>query len=242
MNFKRIFTFGCSFTKYAWPTWADVIAYQTKIPTFNGGVSGMGNVGIACRVVEYDQRFKFNDDDLILVMWSSWNREDRYIKGNWAAAGNVFHNPFYDDRFLKNHWDWENDIIKNATSMILINKSYKLGDNYFGLGMIEDCSVFQSPLIGFYQNSLPNAIQFHEDQNCFNNKAKDRHPDIINHVNFYNEHIATKFQFPLVENNSVFHKWQKQIESHLNLKQSDDEQKKIIMSYFSRYNSMLSIK
>ena len=25
-NVERIFAFGCSFTKYYWPTWADVIA------------------------------------------------------------------------------------------------------------------------------------------------------------------------------------------------------------------------
>jgi hypothetical protein len=25
---SRIFTFGCSFTEYEWPTWADIILYK----------------------------------------------------------------------------------------------------------------------------------------------------------------------------------------------------------------------
>jgi hypothetical protein len=28
---KRLYTFGCSFTKYKWPTWADFIGNQFEI-------------------------------------------------------------------------------------------------------------------------------------------------------------------------------------------------------------------
>lgn len=242
MNYKRIFTFGCSLTDYYWPTWADVVAYQTKIPTFNAGKAGIGNVGISCRIVEYDQKFKFNDEDLILVMWTSWTREDRYRNGDWLAAGNVFNNHYYDSQFLKRHWSWENDVVKNASSMIMVNKSYHIGDNYFALDFIEDGSEFQSSLIDLYRNSLPTGPKFHPDENSFDKKCVDGHPDILNHVKFYNEHVATKFQFPLVEDNSVFHKWQRNIETLINSKQSLHQQQAFFTNYFKRYGPSLSIK
>ena len=39
----RIFTFGCSFTDYIWPTWANIIAYDLNIPFHNYGRGGAGN-------------------------------------------------------------------------------------------------------------------------------------------------------------------------------------------------------
>lgn len=242
MNYKRIFTFGCSFTDYVWPTWADVVAYQTKIPTFNGGRSGIGNVGISCRIVEYDQKFKFTADDLILVMWTSWTREDRYRNGDWLAGGNVFNNHFYDSQFLKRYWTWENDIIKNASAMIMVNKGYNIGDNYFALDIMENNRELQSPLMDFYRNSLPTGAKFYIDQNFFDKKCIDGHPDILNHVQFYNDHVATKFQLPLVEDNSIFHKWQRHVETRINSKQSMSEQHDFFQNYFRRYKPALSIK
>ncbi len=242
MNYERIFTFGCSFTEYTWPTWADVLAVQSKIPVFNGARAGMGNPGIACRIVEYDQKFKFTDKDLILVMWTSWTREDRYIKDNWISAGNVFNNPFYDKNFINKYWSWDNDIIKNASSMILVNKGFNIGENYFAIDMLENDEVPESSWFDFYRNALPTGPRFVEDYNCFDNRIRDRHPDILNHVNFYNEHVASKFGFDKVKENSIFHKWQQYLVGKLDIKQSDNDQKIFIKSYFDKHRSMLSIR
>lgn len=234
MNYKRIFTFGCSFTNYAWPTWADVLAVQTKIPTYNGAISGLGNVGILYRMTEYDLKFKFNDEDLILVMWTSWTREDRYIGGNWVNYGNVLNNLFYDRAFIKKYWDWDNDVIKNASSIILANRSFKIAQNYNALGIVEGTTL-ESPLLDFYKNSLPPAVRFEQDENWFNKKSTDGHPDILNHVDFYNKHVATKFNFPLVESNSIFHRWQREVISMLTL-----DKNRNLNEYFKRFR--LSIK
>ena len=47
----RLFTFGCSFTKYTWPTWADLLGLEFD-EFENWGVSGGGNVCTANRVIE----------------------------------------------------------------------------------------------------------------------------------------------------------------------------------------------
>ena len=36
--YNRLFTFGCSYTRYNWPTWADIIADDLQIPFQNWGV------------------------------------------------------------------------------------------------------------------------------------------------------------------------------------------------------------
>ena len=84
-QYKRFFAFGCSFTNYAWPTWADIIGQD--IPVYeNWGARGGGNEFIFNSIIEADVRHKFNQEDLIMIMWSSTCREDRYSNNKWVHA------------------------------------------------------------------------------------------------------------------------------------------------------------
>lgn len=102
---KRIFAFGCSFTSYIWPTWADLIALQHPDKLYyNLGIAGLGNLGISCRIVEASKRYQFTDDDLIMVMWTTFSREDRWLNGNWYVQGNVY-NSGYPKEFVRDFND-----------------------------------------------------------------------------------------------------------------------------------------
>ena len=129
MNFERVFCFGCSWTHYKWPTWADLCRYGTDKPVYNWGLRGIGNVGILHRMLEADLKHQFTDKDLILVQWSTWTREDRYID-KWQAGGAVFNNNFYDKDFVKKYWSWNNDIIKNSTAIISANRMFNISYQY----------------------------------------------------------------------------------------------------------------
>jgi len=87
---KRLFTFGCSFTQYRWPTWANLISDQFD-KFYNYGLSGFGNLGIACSVAEADARHKFTSDDTVIVMWTNCVREDRWISGDWYRKGHIIY-------------------------------------------------------------------------------------------------------------------------------------------------------
>jgi len=81
-KYKRFFAFGCSFTSYKWPTWADIIG--SNVPYYeNWGSPGKGNHYIFNAIVECNAIHRFNQDDLVIVMWSKVNREDRYHNGSW---------------------------------------------------------------------------------------------------------------------------------------------------------------
>jgi hypothetical protein len=103
-KYKRFFAFGCSMTSYGWPTWADIVAHE--IPeSYNYAQSGGGNLFISCQVTEANLRHKFTDSDLVMVMWSSVAREDRYINENWLTPGNIYTQNYYDDTFVNKFAD-----------------------------------------------------------------------------------------------------------------------------------------
>lgn len=179
--FKRFFAFGCSYTNYLWPTWADIIADDLEIEYHNFGQPGLGNVGIQAEVIRADLEHNFSKDDLIIIMWSHWNREDRFLSGRWEARGNIFTNNYYDRKFIKKYWSFNNDIIKNSTAIISINKAYgdliKFQSHILPPGDFEYEIGFgnknKNHLFKFYSPFLPKKV--------FNTTEKylfDTHPSI----------------------------------------------------------------
>ena len=125
-KYDRLFTFGCSYTHWIWPTWADIIAYDTGLKFYNYGIGGIGNIGISTKLILADYEHKFTKNDLVLIMWSSWMREDRYLRDQgWSLGGNVFNNFNYDENFLQKYWSLENDYLKNSTIILHTQRSYK---------------------------------------------------------------------------------------------------------------------
>lgn len=105
-QYKRLITFGCSFTNYKWPMWPEIIASDIpNIKLYNYGEVGAGNLQIACRISQAHKLLNFNENDLVIVMWSSYIREDRFYKGKWQSWGNVYNNHYYDDNFCKKYVD-----------------------------------------------------------------------------------------------------------------------------------------
>src|SRR6056300_1631069 len=93
---NRLFTFGCSYTLYNWPTWADLLGLEYPI-FFNWGYAGLGNRAIAERLAEAHARFNINESDTVIIQWSSPLRHDwmHFGKGgddlsNWRTHGSIF--------------------------------------------------------------------------------------------------------------------------------------------------------
>jgi hypothetical protein len=121
-KYKRIFAFGCSFTFYKWQTWADLIAVETKAEYYNYAIAGLGNMGIMARVAEANAKYKFNDTDLVMIMWSTFSREDRWINTGWFTQGNVW-NSEYPKSWVKDYCDPAGYMIRDHAIINLVNKS-----------------------------------------------------------------------------------------------------------------------
>jgi hypothetical protein len=103
-KYKRFFAFGCSFTNYIWPTWADLIGHN--VPHYeNWGKGGGGNQFIFNSIIECNRRNKFNKDDLVIIMWTSCSREDRYVDNNWLVAATENREKIYGKDWAKKFAD-----------------------------------------------------------------------------------------------------------------------------------------
>lgn len=122
-KYKRFFAFGCSFTEYKWPTWADLIAQE--IPeSYNYGLGGAGNVFMHHRFIEAHTRHRINSDDLVIVTWTNCAREDRYVDNRWICPGNIYTQTTYDVNWIKKYSDIRGYFIRDlavitSTKLIL---------------------------------------------------------------------------------------------------------------------------
>jgi len=122
-KYKRFFAFGCSFTSFMWPTWADVISKEMpNADFFNLGKSGSGNLLVSLRIAEANARFKFTEDDLVMVMFTTYTREDRWVESTWLTPGNIYNNDVYPKNWVKEFADERGYMIRDAA---LIDMSMK---------------------------------------------------------------------------------------------------------------------
>ena len=195
----RLFTFGCSFTSYMWPTWANIIAFDQQLELKNFAIAGMGNVGIMQRVLEADLKYKFTSEDKIMIMWTSWSREDKIIRNRYQCNGSIFSHNNY--RWLRQNWSMENDIVKNISAIHIVNNMYGnyiqwqghssrpyTSGNDIETTHREDikslCNEHAIELVSkLYRQALPDIEYRILDQDklafdCY----EDTHPDVVQHM------------------------------------------------------------
>lgn len=114
---KRLFVFGCSYTAYSWPSWADLLSCEYD-HFENWGMAGLGNRAICERLAECHVKHNFNKDDTIIIQWSTHLRNDFFHQSGtltervpgWKTAGSVFNylnEPIYDRKWLETFFDEE---------------------------------------------------------------------------------------------------------------------------------------
>ena len=116
---KRLFTFGCSFTSWKWPTWNDYIGLNFD-EYYSLGCGGADNKNILYRLLQADKKYKFTSDDTIMIMFTSFNR--------MAYVGE------------KDFW------IHNIGDLVDHNvKAHPIGKNYnFATAVYDSCIAIQS--------------------------------------------------------------------------------------------------
>lgn len=192
----RLFTFGCSFTNFHWPTWADIMAHDLQCEYQNWAVNAIGNVAIQHKLLECDLKHKFTDDDLVLVVWSGWSREDRYF-GEWVQGGNIFSLPDKNKEWIKKYWHIENDIVKNMSAIITANKNHRIThqshifDYDFYLNEKEkqpNKQVLKTlKKFDYLIEAMPEKHVFSRQNNSqFLGTTWDEHPDILCHLEYAN--------------------------------------------------------
>jgi hypothetical protein len=116
---RRLFTFGCSLTAYSWPSWATLLSLSQEFDeVYNWGMAGIGNRGIAERVIECDVKNNFTENDTVIIQWSTHLRHDFFHQEGllkekapgWKTSGSIFsyeNRELYDLAWLQTFFDEE---------------------------------------------------------------------------------------------------------------------------------------
>lgn len=179
--FKRFFAFGCSWTEFIWPTWADIVSWDLEIPYENWGMSGGCNQSIQIRLVECDFRNTFTPEDLIVINWTGFNRESRFKKTDWNTGGSVFNNLNYSKEWVNKYWDPDWDEMRNKSIIHLVGKAYgDLISYQSSIAEYED----GSDIAEFYSRHIKKIPLFQVNNSFYNGRCSDPHPDILAHLNY----------------------------------------------------------
>lgn len=164
-KYSRFFAFGCSFTDYYWPTWANIISKEIPI-NFIYAKRGAGNFFIYQALIEAIVKHKINKDDLVMIMFSNITREDRFVKNRgWITPGNLYFQNEYDDEFLQKY---------------LCHHGYLMRD----LNLVHGCKLVLDSIDCDYE--LMSMVPF--DSQSSNNKKID---DVEYILNFYKDTIKS---------------------------------------------------
>lgn len=132
----RLFSFGCSFTQYKWPTWADIMG-KSFDHYENWGLMGAGNFFIAASVSEACATRQIKEDDTVVIMWTNVFREDRYIEW-WKPVGNIHTQNFYNDDFIYRYITERGCYIRDLAVMYSTKKMLdSIGCKYTMLSMVD---------------------------------------------------------------------------------------------------------
>lgn len=113
--YNRFFAFGCSFTSYYWPTWADIIGQEFGNKFYNLAMSGAGNELMFHKLTEAHARYNITTDDLVIICWTNFSREDRYLNGKWKSVGNISTQTLYPSDWVRKWFDFRGALLKTSS-------------------------------------------------------------------------------------------------------------------------------
>jgi hypothetical protein len=81
-----IYTFGCSVTKWHWPTWSDWLSVYSG-PVTNFAYKGYGNDNIYWTLIDKLESITANDQ--VIIMWSQNHRQTVWYDNEWVEQKDI---------------------------------------------------------------------------------------------------------------------------------------------------------
>jgi len=202
---KRFFSFGCSFTRWCWPTWSDYIGLNFD-EYYNYGCGGADNKNILYRLLQADKTYKFTSDDTIMIMFTSFNRlsyvdkdftihnigdlVDHNVKAHPIGKNYNFETAIYDNYIAIQS---AKSILesKNIKYELLQSMKHDFYHDNFEAGEdikknLDDClDLFKYPVM---ENWCYENYDFMKEKVIWkDNHAQDGHPTMKHHLDFVKE-------------------------------------------------------
>jgi hypothetical protein len=184
---KRFFAFGCSFTKYYWPTWADIIGSNFQ-QYYNYGHQGVSNKFIFATVIQAIHEHNINNNDVVMICWTGSERLDLLLKDYWTI-GIQRKNEYYD------FFDYKGILLDTLLYMSILKKYFDAMQTPHHYLIIDDFSKHtklneiynRHDILEFFKDSYSNINELKIDDNrpfTFDNiSITDAHPLPWEHYN-----------------------------------------------------------
>jgi len=204
-------TFGCSYTKYRWNTWADFLKLSFKGLLKNYGTPG-GSNEIICRNICKN----VDKDDIVVVMWTGFDRthSDAFYKKNNFNEGRY-------DPSKRNH-EYQltlEQLFDRSVEYIWLANKFCEGKNIkiynflmtiFEMGETQELQKFTSYLPIAHETWPIDMTSFCLDNSSIGKTVKDTHPSPSQHYKYYKQIICPNMNIKPFEI------------SNINLKKLDD--------------------
>ena len=95
-KYNRFFAFGCSYTRFFYPTVGDIMGSNFDT-CYNYGIAGAGNRYIFNAIIEANKIHNFTKEDVVYVQWSGLDRYDIFVKDKWILQKHLDKDFYYWD-------------------------------------------------------------------------------------------------------------------------------------------------
>lgn len=218
---NRLFVFGCSYTNYAYPTWADIISVNFD-QYYNYGRAGACNTYIMNKVIAVDDKIGFNrKTDTVIIMLTGFGRFSYLPRtSGWITPGDLYNynintkdhitTHFYDNMWSDNWAVYQSWIATKVIKNTLLSKKIKhyivMGinnDSYInGSSELDDAMYVKALEIYNFLDNKTSLDKWKEQNNYYesefweNIKAMDGHPSMNVYFqyakDFFPAHVTRK--------------------------------------------------
>lgn len=174
----KLIAFGCSFTNYVWPTYADVLKAD------NIGMSGAGNERIFYEVLKHYKNQRLFDYDGIIVQWSGHNRFDYLTRRGWNQADGAIMFSETNRHIWKNIKSWYNEdyeLEKTHNYIYTVDALLKQANKktlFMSMDNIDNPCI----QINHLQKTHEGYYEFDTGEKWINGPFVDTHPTIDQHL------------------------------------------------------------
>ena len=138
--------------------------------------------------MEADQQHHFDSDDTVIVCWSTFLRDDRYVDRRWHTLGNMFNCPIYDPKYLKTHIDERGCMIRDFAYIkavkVLLETRPKLTWRFLSLDNLSANTIEYNDIVNAYNSVIESILPSYQEV-LFPSGwkiAQDPHPSPAEHL------------------------------------------------------------
>jgi hypothetical protein len=249
----RLFAFGCSYTRYRYPTWADYLGVEFE-EYYNYGRSGSSNTYIMNKFVEAMLHFNFSKTDMVVIMLTGFGRFSYIDKesSHWMTLGDLYYyidntkNPvlsnfvnhmFSDDFAVYQSWVAAKTIKKILTLQEIPHKIFMSIDNsmYFTDTVNLSAKTIQKTNEVYemldYKTTFDEWKQLKPENNQYPiwlNNEWDGHPSLHSHYVFFKEQFKN---YPDKKAIELKNYWEKNFDARTPTHQGNKFEEEFVSKY-----------